>query len=86
MDEIGITLDGHAPKVVAEQGQKKVRYRTSGNKSQIIVIACVSASGHCIPPFVLFDAKQLHIEWRKDEVVGTAYGLSTKGWVDSELF
>ena len=26
------------------------------------------------------------MEWRKDEVDGTAYGLSTKGWVDSELF
>ena len=26
------------------------------------------------------------MEWRKDEVVGTAYGLSSKGWVDSELF
>ena len=26
------------------------------------------------------------MEWRKDEVVGTAYGFSIKGWVDSELF
>ena len=61
---------------------KKVRYRTS----QIIVVVCVSASGQCIPPFVIFDAKWLNMEWRKDEVVGTVYGLSTKGWVDSELF
>ena len=26
------------------------------------------------------------MEWRNDEVVGTAYGLSANGWVDSELF
>ena len=26
------------------------------------------------------------MEWRKDEVVETAYSLSTKGWVDFELF
>ena len=26
------------------------------------------------------------MERRKDEVVGIAYGLSAKGWVDSELF
>ena len=25
------------------------------------------------------------MEWRKDEVVGTSYGLSSNGWVDSEL-
>ena len=86
VDETGIALDGHAPRVIAKRGQKKVRYRTTGNKNQITVIACVSASGQCIPPFVIFDAKRMNMEWRKDEVVGTAYGLSAKGWVDSELF
>ena len=79
-------MDGHASRIVAKRGQKKVRYRTSGNKNQITVIACVSASGQCIPPFVIFDAKRLNMEWRKDEVVGTSYGLSDNGWVDSELF
>ena len=50
------------------------------------MIACVSASGQCIPLFVIFDAKRLNMEWRNDEFVGTAYGLSANGWVDSELF
>ena len=86
IDETGIALDGHASKVVAKRGQKKVIYTTRGNKSQITVIACVSASRQCIPLFVIFDAKQLNMEWRTGEVVDTAYGLSTKGWVDSELF
>ena len=86
VDETGMALDGHAPKVVAKRGQKKVRYRTSGNKSQVTVITCVSASGQCIPPFVIFDAKRLNMDWRNGEIVGTAYGLSDKGWVDSELF
>ena len=86
VDETGIALDGHAPRVVAKRGQKKVRYRTTGNKKQVTVIACVNASGQCIPPFVIFDAKRLNMQWRKGEVVGTAYGLSQKGWVDSELF
>lgn len=86
VDETGMCLDGHAPRVVALKGQKKVRCRTSGNKSQVTVIACVSATGQVIPPFVIFDAKRLNLEWRKDEVVGTSYGLSDNGWVDSELF
>ena len=86
VDETGITLDGHAPRVVDKRGQKKVRYRTAGNKNQVTVIACVNASGQCILLFVIFDAKRLNMEWRKDEVVGTSYGLNTKGWVDSELF
>ena len=86
VDETGIALDDHAPRVIAKRGQKKVRYRTTGNKSQINVIACVSASGQCIPSSVVFDAKRTNVEWRKDEVAGTSYGLSEKGWVDSKLF
>ena len=40
VDETGIVLDGHAPRIVAKKGQKKVRNRTSGNKNQVTVIAC----------------------------------------------
>ena len=86
VDESGMPLDHRPPKVISEKGQKKVRSRTSGNKSQITVIACVSASGHALPPFVIFDTKGLNPEWTKGEVVGTTYGLSAKGWVDTELF
>ena len=86
VDETGMPLDHHPPKVVAVKGQKKVRSRTSGNKSQVTVIACVSATGHALPPFVIFDAKQLNKEWTREEVAGTRYGLSSTGWVDTELF
>jgi len=78
VDKTGISLEGHAPRVVALNGQKKVRYRTSGNKNQVTVIACVSASGQCIPPFVIFDAKRLNYDWRKNEVFGTTVYLQIK--------
>ena len=84
VDETGICLDGHAPHIIALKGQKKVRYRNSGNKNQATVIACVSASGECILLFIIFDAKRLNLDWRKDEVVGTSYALSDNGWVDCE--
>ena len=32
LDEMGMPLDHHAPKVVAGRGQKKVRYQTSGKR------------------------------------------------------
>jgi len=62
VDESGMPLDHRPPKVIAEKGQKKVRSRTSGNKSQITTIACVSASGRALPPFVIFDTKGLNPE------------------------
>ena len=69
-------LDHYPPKIVTTRGPKKVRCRTSDNKSQITVIA----------PFVIFDSKSLNQQWTKGEVVGTRYGLSSSGWMDTELF
>lgn len=86
VDETGMPLDHRPPKIVTKRGQKKVRSRTSGNKSQVTVIACVSATGHAIPPFVIFDAKGLNYDWTRGQVPGTRYGLSSTGWVDTELF
>jgi len=45
-----------------------------------------SATGQILPPFMIFAAKQLNPLWTKDEVSGSHYGVSDKGWVDQELF
>ena len=71
MDETGVPLEPRPPKVVTRKGQKKVRYRTSGQNAQITV---------------LFAAKQLNSLWTRNEVPSTQYGVSDKGWVDQELF
>ena len=63
-----------------------MRYRCSGQKSQITVIGCASATGHAIPPFIIFAAKQLNSLWMKDEVAGSRYAVSDNGWIDQELF
>ena len=86
MDETGVPLDPKPPKVFCQKGQKKVRYSSSGNKSQITVLGCANATGQAMPPFIIFDAKQLNILWTKGEVPGTRYGLSKNGWTDQELF
>ena len=86
MDETGVPLEPRPPKVVAKKGQKKVSYRTSGQKSQITVVGCGSATGQVMPPFIIFAAKQLNPLWTRDEVVGTRYAVSDKGWIDQELF
>ena len=72
VDETGIALDGHAPRVVAKKGQKKVRYRTTGNKNQITVIACVNASGQCIPPFVILLLLDGHSSHYQPELISYA--------------
>ena len=86
MDETGMPVDPKPTKIVAQKGQKKVRYRTSGKKNQITVLGCANAVGQPQPPFVIFDAKQLNPRWTRGEVPGTRYGLSSNGWTDQVLF
>ena len=35
---------------------------------------------------VIFNTNKLNPAWTKGEVVGTKYGLSTNGWINTELF
>ena len=86
MDESGMPLDHKPPMVVARRGIKKVHCRTSGNKSQITIIACANAAGSIIPPMVIFEGQRFNPEWSKGEVPDTLYGMSDKGWTDQELF
>ena len=34
-----------------------MKSRTSGNKAQTMVVACVNAIGQAIPPYVIYNAK-----------------------------
>ena len=86
MDETGVPLCPRPPKIIAKKGQKKDRYRTSGQKTQITVLACGSATGQVQPPFIVFAAKQISPLWTVDEVNGSRFAVSDNGWIDQELF
>ena len=53
MDETGVPLDHRTPRVLTRKGQKKVRYCSTGNKSQITVVGCINATGQALPPFIV---------------------------------
>lgn len=85
MDETGMPLDPSPPKIVTWKGHKNPSQVSSGVKSQVTVVGCVSAGGQCLPPMVIWDRKTLPPELAIGEVPGTIYGLSDKGWIDQEL-
>ena len=82
VDESGVPLEHHSPLVITKRGQYKVQYCTSGNKSQITVVTCIKATDQYMPPFIIFNAKSLNIDWTRDEVPG----ISDNGWIDTILF
>jgi hypothetical protein len=85
MDESGMPLDAKPPKVVAGKGGT-VSAIGCGDKTQITVVACVSAAGYCMPPMVVWDRKVLSPELTMGEVPGTIYGLSKSGWMGHLVF
>ena len=86
MDETGMPLDAKQLKRVALKGVKKIQGPSSGNKSQITVVACGNAAGHTIAPMVIFKGERFNHEWTVGEVPDTLYGMSDSGWIDKELF
>ena len=85
-DESGMHLEHKMPKTVAQKGIKEVRQRSSGNKTQISILACGSATGQAIPPMVIFSGKHFNYDLAEGEVPGTFYGMSDSGWMDQDLF
>ena len=81
-----MALNPKCPKVLDEKGCKNPSYLTGGDKSQLTVLACTSAAGYAIPPFIVFDRKSLNPKVPHGEVPGTLYGLSRNGWINRELF
>ena len=82
MDESGFALD---PKSMI-CGEKKKLSISSGLKSQVTVIACVSATGQAIPPLIIWKRKTMTAEMAIGEIPGTQYGFSENGWTNSILF
>lgn len=85
-DESVFPLEHKPEKVIGLKGMRQINTHTSGEKAQITVLACASASGYVMPPMVIYDRKNLKQELHAGEVPGTIYGLSEKGWIDTELF
>ena len=86
VDENCFPLAPKLLKAIHCSGEHSAHAINSGNKAQITVLACVSASGHSLPPMVIWDRKTLSPELTNGEMPGTIYGLSDKGWIDQELF
>ena len=61
---------------------------TSGEKGKThTVVVCVSASGHAIPPFMIYPRKRAVPESMKiGAVPGTIFMTSDNGWITQEIY
>ena len=75
-DESGMPFDARPLNVVTSKKLKKVRSRTSSNKSQTTILACANTAGQAKPPMVIFDLKNLQQPLTEEEVPGMCFVIN----------
>ena len=88
VDETGISVVHKPGKVFSAVGRKHVYSLTSGEKGKThTVVVCVSASGHAIPPLMIYPRKRVVPESMKiGAVSGTMFMTSDNGWITKEIY
>ncbi|XP_030834702.1 uncharacterized protein LOC115921391 [Strongylocentrotus purpuratus] len=90
-DESGFALGGGGKagkRVLAEKGSKVVHVVKSSDKSQVTVLATVSATGTFPPPLIVLPG--IRAEYHYGHMVGAPkgafFGRTESGWMDSKTF
>ena len=87
MDESGISIVHKPGKVITEIGRKNLWSVTSAEKGKThTVLACVSASGYTLPPFVIYPRKRMKETLKDGAPPGTVFQCSGNGWITQELY
>ena len=87
VDESGYSICHKPPKVVAQKGQRSVGAITSAEKGKTITaICCMSATGHYVPPMLIFPRHRIKPELMDRAPPGAVSACSPSGWVNEEIF
>ena len=87
-DETGISIVHKPGKVMAEMGCRNVYALTSVVRGKThTVLACMSASGHVLPPMMTYPKKRCVPDAMKEGAVpDKLFMTSETGWTNSELY
>lgn len=84
-DKTEMPLSHKPPNLLAHVGQKHLYTVSSGEKLQITILDCASASVYSIPPILTYHCKSLQRNMTMGKVPGTFYGLSESAQMESSL-
>ena len=87
-DEVGKQFEHNPVRVIAEKGARNVVGRTSGNRTNITIMACVNAKGEKMPPMLIVKGKtniSLHGFNTSAAPTGSIWTFQDKGWMTDEI-
>ncbi|XP_041377275.1 uncharacterized protein LOC121389691 [Gigantopelta aegis] len=87
VDESGFVTDPKSQVVLARKGSKRVNQNIGGSGRKQITVNCGgSASGQVLPPYVVYQGKNLYLAWTEGGPDGTTFTTSAKGWMEGPQF
>lgn len=86
-DESGFNSDPSRVRSLGEKGKALVRISGGSGRESTTVLACVSADGSYLPPFIVFKGLSVQARWVSEEVIpGTLFSASKNGWMEEPQF
>ena len=87
MDETGVTTVQRPSKVIAQKGVKQIGKMTSGERGELVTVACVvNAIGTALPPMIIFPRVRYHKHFVNGAPVGSIGAGTKSGWMTEESF
>ena len=87
-DETGVSIVHRPGRVIAQVGRRTVYSISSAERGKLhTVLACVSASGHVLPPLMIYPRKRAVPDACKNGALpNTLFRTSDNGWINSDIF
>lgn len=85
-DETNLQDDPGINKRFFKKGEKYCEFVQNTSKQAFSVMFCGTASGHMLPPMVLYKAKGIYPSWSTGGPRGTVWSFSKSGWFDADKF
>jgi len=87
MDETGHSTVQTPSKVLSVKGKRQVGAATSAERgTNTTGVYCHSATGHFIPPLLIFKRKRMTDSLKEGAPNGTVFACTDSGWIDLDVF
>lgn len=86
-DESGFSHDPSRVRGIGEKNKALVRVSGGSGRESTTVLACASADGAVLPPFIVFKGAAVQPRWVSEKAYpGTSYAVSKGGWMKTPVF
>ncbi|XP_072945514.1 uncharacterized protein [Epargyreus clarus] len=88
VDETGLTIvQSRIPEVIGRRGKRQIASLTSAERGSLVtIIACMNATGHFVPPFIIFPRKNMNLQLMRGCPPGAQGVAHPSGWIQINIF